>query len=367
MTAAETAAGSRTTDAGLDADLETGLGGFTLHAALRVPAGRVVAVLGPNGAGKSTVLRVLAGLQPLTGGRVRLEGRTLDDPVEGIRVPAQERAVGLVPQDSLLFPHLTVLDQVAFGPRHQGASRAAARSVAADWLLRTALEPLAGRRPAQLSGGQARRVAIVRALAARPRMLLLDEPLAALDVRAVLTVRTFLHQHLRDFAGVTVLVTHDALDAMVLADTLVVLDHGRVVQTGPPRDVAGHPRSEHVAALVGLNLVRGTADGATVRVDGPKGPVDVHTATAGTGEVFASFVPAAVALHLDRPHSSPRNGWPGVVVGLTPHGDAVRVELDGALPLLADVTAAAVAELGIEPGLPVWASVKATEVRVYSA
>ncbi len=367
MTAAEAGVGPRSSGGDLEAELRAELGGFTLDAELRVPAGRVVAVLGPNGAGKSTVLRVLAGLQPLTGGRVRLGGRTLDDPVAGIRVPAQERAVGLVPQDSLLFPHLSVLDQVGFGPRHQGASRAAARAVAADWLAGTDLEPLSARRPAQLSGGQARRVAIVRALAARPRMLLLDEPLAALDVRAVLAVRTFLHRHLRDFTGVTVLVTHDALDAMVLADTLVVLDHGRVVQTGAPRDVAGHPRSEHVAALVGLNLVRGTADGTTVRVDGRKGPVEVHTATAGAGEVFASFGPAAVALHLERPHASPRNVWPGVVVGLTPHGDAVRVELDGALPLLADVTAAAVAELAIEPGVPVWASVKATEVRVYSA
>ncbi len=354
---------------GLDSHVVTGLGGFRLDVPLRVEPGQVAAVLGPNGAGKSTVLRVLAGLQPLTEGHVRLGARVLEDPVTGERVAAQHRGTGLVPQESMLFPHLSVLDQVAFGRRHQGVSRGEARGAARDWLRRTGLHDLADRHPSRLSGGQARRVAIARALAARPRMLLLDEPLAALDVRAVLELRSFLHQHLRDYDGVTVLVTHDALDAMVLADELVVLDHGSVVQTGSPKDVARRPRSAHVAALVGLNLVQGSADGATVRLG--TGGDDLGLVTTGShhGAVFASFSPAAVALHPERPRGSARNVWPGSVSGLTPHGDVVRVEVgvrDG-LSVLADLTPLAVADLGLGPGTMVWASVKATEVQVYPA
>ena len=352
---------------GLDAHVVARQGDFTLDVELAAAAGSVLAVLGPNGAGKSTLLRVLAGLQQLTDGHIRIDNTTIEEPSSGVRVPAQRRGSGLVPQASMLFPHLSALDQVAFGPRHQGASRQVARAEARDWLRRTNLTDLADRRPAQLSGGQARRVAIARALAARPRVMLLDEPLAALDVRAVLELRSFLYQHLSAFPGVAVLVTHDALDALVLADQLIVLDGGTMEQSGAPRDVARHPRSAHVAALVGLNLVRGTAEGHTVRVHADHGEAVVTSATNNHGEVFASFVPAAVSLHLDEPRDSARNAWPGTVTGLTPHGDGVRVEVDGTVPVLADVTPQAVAELALAPGTPVWASVKATEVQVYSA
>jgi len=353
----------------LDALVRTSLGNFDLDVALRVEAGMVVAVLGPNGAGKSTVLRVLAGLQPLTAGHVRLGERVLEAPATGHRVSAQHRGTGLVPQESMLFPHLTVLDQVAFGRRHQGLSRTAARAEAQEWLERTGLRDLAVRRPDQLSGGQARRVAITRALATRPRMLLLDEPLTALDVRAVLELRTFLHRHLRDHSGVTVLVTHDALDAMVLADDLVVLDHGAVVQRGTPGDVARRPRSAHVAALVGLNLVRGNADGDRIRLDAGAGEVDLVATGSHRGAVFASFRPGAVSLHVAQPQVSARNVWPGSVTGLTPHGDMVRVEvaMPGGPTVLADVTPLAVADLELVPGTSVWVSLKATEVQVYDA
>ena len=337
---------------------------------LEVGAGQVVAVLGPNGAGKSTLLRVLAGLHPLSAGHVRLDDRTLEEPARGIRVPAPDRGVGLVPQESLLFPHLRVRDQVAFGPRHRGAGRGEARREAERWLERTALSELADRKPAELSGGQARRVAIVRALAARPALLLLDEPLSALDVRAVLELRTFLRRHLADVGVPTVLVTHDALDAMVLADGLVVLDHGRVEQQGSPAEVATRPRSPHVAALVGLNLARGTSSGHLVTVAGhghDRTAVQVVTATEQQGDVFASFAPTAVSVHAGRPQGSPRNVWPGEIAGMTPHGDIVRLEVTGPLPVLADVTPAAVADLGLAPGEPVWVSVKATEVQVYPA
>lgn len=349
---------------GLDARVVAQQGDFRLDVELRVQDGTVAAVLGPNGAGKTTVLRVLAGLQGLTDGYIHLGDKTLEDPVAGVRLSAQQRRVGLVPQDSLLFPHLRVTEQVAFGPRHRGRSRAQAKSEAQRWLHQLELTELADRLPHQLSGGQARRVAIARALATGPGLLLLDEPLAALDAGAMLQMRAFLRRHLAGFAGPTLLVTHDTFDAMVLADELVVLDRGRVVQTGSPAEVASHPRSGHVAALVGLNLVRGTADGHVVR--GVAG-VEVLTAQVCGGEVFCAFDPTSVSLHLDPPRSSSRNTWRGTVTGITPYGDAVRVQVAGDLGLLADVTPAAVADLGLEPGSQVWSSVKATEVRVYPA
>ncbi|MDF2966667.1 MAG: molybdenum transport ATP-binding protein ModC [Nocardioidaceae bacterium] len=362
----------------LDAHLVTapprGTGAFTLDVRLAAGVGEVVAVLGPNGAGKSTALRMLAGLHPLSAGHVRLGGRSLEEPGRSIRVPAQRRGVGLVPQESLLFPHLRVRDQVAFGLRHRGADRAEARRESTGWLERTGLGELADRRPSELSGGQARRVAIVRALAARPALLLLDEPLAALDVRAVLELRSFLRHHLAHVGVPTVLVTHDALDALVLADVVVVLDAGRVEQAGRPAEVAGRPRSAHVAALVGLNLVRGTSAGHLVTMtsgtDGTGGtgePAQVVTATEQHGDVFCCWAPGAVSVHGQRPEGSPRNVWRGEITGMTPHGDIVRLEVAGPVSLLADVTPAAVAELDLAPAAPVWVSVKATEVTVYPA
>ncbi|MDO9380580.1 MAG: ATP-binding cassette domain-containing protein [Nocardioidaceae bacterium] len=327
---------------GLDAHTVLTRGAFSLDARVEAGSGEVVALLGPNGAGKSSLLRALGGLTPLTAGHVRLGDRVLDDPAAGVRVPTADRRVGVVFQDPLLFPHLDVRDNVAFGPRESGASRREARAVATTWLERTDLLELAARRPAQLSGGQRQRVAIVRALAQEPAMLLLDEPTAALDVSVTAAVRTFLRRHLATFDGVTVIVTHDALDALVLADHVVVVDRGRVSQSGPPREVSERPRSPHVASLMGMNLVR---DGAT----------------------FRTFRPQSVTLYPDKPVSSARNVWAGTVTALVPHGDVVRVQVDGDVRLLADVTHAAVADLGLTDGLPVWASVKATDTLVYDA
>ncbi len=273
--------------------------------------------------------------------------------------------MGVVFQDYLLFPHLTALDNVAFGPRCQGAGRSEARGQAAVWLERMGLAEHLGAKPKWLSGGQAQRVALARALATDPRLLLLDEPLAALDARTRLEVRAQLRRHLADFEAVAVLVTHDPLDAMVLADRLVVVEHGRVVQEGAPADIARHPRTEYIAQLVGLNLYRGRADGHTVRLDA--GP-DVSTTEDLSGPAFVAFPPGAVTLYRDRPTgSSARNLWRCEVAGLESHGDQIRVELTGELPLAADLTAVAVAELGLHPGAPVWAAVKATQTHAYPA
>ncbi|BCJ64682.1 ABC transporter ATP-binding protein [Polymorphospora rubra] len=348
----------------LDAHLVVERPGFTLDLPLTVGPGEVVALLGPNGAGKTTALRALAGLLPLHGGHVTIGGRRLDDPDDGRFVAPEKRSIGVVFQDYLLFPHLTALDNVAFGLRCRGVSRQSARAEAAGWLDRVGLAEHVRRRPRQLSGGQAQRVALARALAVRPDLLLLDEPLAALDARTRLDTRVHLHRHLADHPGATVLITHDPLDAMVLADRLVIVEHGRIVQSGDAATVTTRPRTDYVARLVGLNLYRGRADGTTVEL---AGGFRLATAEPQHGEVFVAFRPSAVALYPRRPDGSPRNTWPATIAAVAPNGDNLRIELGGPITLAADVTPAAAAQLNLAPGASVWAALKATETTTYPA
>jgi molybdate transport system ATP-binding protein len=338
--------------------------GFRLDLPLSVDAGEVVALLGPNGAGKTTALRALAGLLPLTAGRLSLAGQVLDDPSSGAFTPPERRPIGVVFQDYLLFPHLSALDNVAFGPRSRGEDRRAARSQALHWLERVELAEHVHRKPRQLSGGQAQRVALARALAVSPALLLLDEPLAALDARTRLETRARLHRHLADHAGATLLITHDPLDALVLADRLVIIEDGQVVQEGDAATITARPRTEYVARLVGLNLYRGRADGHAVTV---ASGFTLVADDALHGDVFIAFPPSAVALHLRQPDGSPRNSWPVTVTGVQPHGDHLRVELAGPIAAAAEVTPAAAAYLKLLPGQQLWAAVKATETRAYLA
>jgi molybdate transport system ATP-binding protein len=346
----------------LDAQVVVRRPGHTLDVHLAADPGDVVAVIGPNGAGKSTLLRALAGLVPLGDGFVRYDRATWEAPGQG-RLRARDRAVGVVFQQQLLFPHLDVLANVAFGPRSRGVPRREAEQRARGWLERFGVEDLAPRRPAAISGGQAQRVAIARALATEPRLLLLDEPLASLDVGVAMALRVELAQHLREYDGVVILVTHDALDAMTLANRVLVLDDGRAVQEGTPSEVAQRPQTDHVARLVGLNVLRGTSSGTDVRL--PDGAALV-SATPAEGEVNACFAPSAVMLTVQEPTGSARNRWPGTVTSVAPHGSAVRVHLDAVSGLIADVTPASAIELGLGPGRRVWATVKATEITVYA-
>ncbi|GIJ47939.1 ABC transporter ATP-binding protein [Virgisporangium aliadipatigenens] len=348
----------------VDAHLVVDRGGFRLDVRLRIGAGEVVALLGPNGAGKTTALRALAGLQPLSAGHVTLAGVDVDRPDRPLWTPPERRPIGVVFQDYLLFPHLNALDNVAFGPRRQGADRRAARALAARWLERVGLRAYERSRPRQLSGGQAQRVALARALAVHPKLLLLDEPLAALDARTRLDTRAALHRHLAEHDGATLLVTHDPLDALVLADRLVIIEDGRVVQEGDGATITARPRTDYVARLVGLNLYRGTGDGHSVRV----GADLVLTADDTVhGDAFVAFPPAAVALHPKRPDGSPRNAWPATITGLQRHGDNLRIQLDGPVTVAADVTPAAAAHLNLAPGQEVWVAVKAAETHAYPA
>jgi molybdate transport system ATP-binding protein len=347
----------------IDVDCRASNGSFVLEAALRVEPGVVTALLGPNGAGKSTLLRSIAGLQRIDAGHVAIGGVAVDD--ASTFVPAEERRVGVVFQDHRLFPHLRVLDNVAFGLRSRGVGRAEAHRIAREWLDRLGLADLARRRPAALSGGQGQRVALARALAAGPRALLLDEPLAALDIQTRAEVQGELRTHLREVEQPTVLVTHDPIEALLLADRVVVLESGRVAQEGSTADITRRPATPYVARMVGMNLFAGTASDGVVSLDGGG---SLTVADAPTGRVLAAVRPSALTLHATEPHdTSARNRWAGRIAALAPLGDRIRVTVAGPPDTLVDVTAAAIADLGVAPGSEVWVSAKATEISAYPA
>jgi molybdate transport system ATP-binding protein len=346
----------------LDADISARLGRLDLDLSLTLGDDETVVLLGPNGAGKTTALRTLAGLVALDAGRIVLGNETLDDPCHGVFVAPERRPVGVVFQDYLLFPHLSALENVAFGLRARHVRRGEARRRAQEWLGRVGIADHASARPSALSGGQAQRVALARALAVEPRMLLLDEPLAALDASTRVELRRALRQLLGGFDGVRMLVTHDPIEAMALADRVVVLEDGRVSQTGTPTELRERPRTRYVADLVGMNLLAGRASGRRVVVGDGGG--ELVLAEPAVGDVLVVIRPQAVALHDRPPSGSPRNTWAGRVAHLDPEGDRVRVGVTGPVPITAEVTPSAVADLSLVEGGPVWVSVKATEITV---
>ncbi|MFZ3468549.1 ABC transporter permease [Streptomyces sp. 4.24] len=331
----------------------TGFNELTLDA----EPGTTIAVVGENGAGKTTLLRALLGLTP----RAYAELRLGDADVTAL--PPHQRQVAWVPQDGALFPHLTALANTAYGLRARGVPRAEARAEAQAWLDRLGVGHLARRKPAQLSGGQAQRVALARALAARPRLLLLDEPLAALDQTTRARVRHTLRTHLAGFGGVCLIVTHDPVEAVSLADRVLVLADGRTLQDAPPSEVTRHPRSPWVARMLGRNAWSGTASADGLALAGGGRLVVAEVLPEGA-RALAIIAPEAVSVHRERPGGSPRNVWPGTVQEITSVGSRLRVLIGSAQTpdLVAEITPDAAAELGITDGAEVWTSVKATEV-----
>ncbi|MFP3464793.1 sulfate/molybdate ABC transporter ATP-binding protein [Leifsonia sp. SIMBA_070] len=349
---------------------------------LAVADGETLALLGPNGAGKSTVLGMLAGLLRPDTGRATLGDDVLFD-LPGVWRPPNRRGVALLAQDALLFPHLSVRSNVAFGPRSGGATRAEAAERADEWMRRTGTTAFADRRPSELSGGQAQRVAIARALAAEPRLLLLDEPLSALDVGVAADVRGMLADVL---AGrTTVLVTHDALDAYLLADRVAVIHDGRVVEDGPTRQVLERPRHPFTAELSGLTLLTGvrTHDGLQT-ADGMRVPGTVTSPIAVGSPVRAAVrpsavrllapdgtapTPAATASRAAAPTpatdtAAPTPLIPATVTALEPQADLVRVRTDR---LDALVPPAVVADLRLRVGSRVALSVPPDAVTISPA
>lgn len=339
---------------------------------LEVHPGEVVAVLGANGAGKSTLLSLISGLTRPDTGRIALDDKVLVDTERGTWVPPHRRGVVLLAQQALLFPHLTASANVAFGPRSKGCTRQEADAEAASWLAAVDATEFADRRPSQLSGGQAQRIAIARALAADPALLLLDEPMAALDVAVAPALRQLLRKVLRDTGRTALLVTHDLIDALSLADRVIVLDDGRIVEDGRTRTVLSQPRSSFAARIAGIDLVIGiaddhgltTSDGAHIHGMADPGCVPGQPAV-------AVFSPNAVAVHLSSPTGSPRNHLAVTVVELEPRGELIRVHSVGIAGspggLIADITAAAAADLDLIPGKHVHYAIKATEVAIYPA
>lgn len=334
--------------------------------AVDVPEGEVTAVVGQNGAGKTSLLHLVAGLARPSSGTVTIGGREVAGP-SGFVPPHRRRAV-LLTQDTALFPHLDVLANVMFGPRSAGVRPGPARERAMAELTAVGCADFATRRPHQLSGGQAQRVAIARALATDPEVVLLDEPMAGLDVAVAAEVRYSLGQRLR--GRTALLVTHEVLDIWTVADRVAVLEAGRVVEDGPTSALLTRPTSAFLARLGGTNLFTGTvvasdalelASGVVLRgLPDPAQPP--HRGEPGLGSV----PPAAVSVHLIAPGGSPRNVLDAEVTGIEPRGEIVRVGLVAAgQPFAADLTGQSVAELGLRPGLAVKAVVKATQVRLY--
>ena len=358
----------------LDSRLVVRRGDFVLDVALTVDDGDVVALLGPNGSGKSTLLSAIAGLVPVESGTVSVNGRLLTSAGDGHRVsvPAHLRGVGLLGQDPLLFPHLSAQDNVAFGPLAKRTRGPSARTMASDWLTAVGVRGLEGRKPAALSGGQQQRVAIARALAANPDVLLLDEPMASLDIQTAAAIRGMLRGHLARVGLTTILVSHDVVDAVMLADRVVILEDGLIVDDGPTARVLERPVNRFAAALVGMNFVRGVAEGGAVVVadgrrfrgsgggEGSRGLVD-------GAEVCAVFPPIAVRLGAEAPAPALRsavNSWWGTVAALEPAASGIRLRLAGD-SVIAELPTSEVLAAGIAPGSVVSLAVTDTAVRVY--
>lgn len=346
----------------LDIDIGIDLPGFALDVAFTVESGETVALVGPNGAGKSTVLRSIAGLSPIDKGSITFERELWDSPEKRKPIPPEMRRIGFVFQNEALFDHLTAIENVAFGLRARRVAEP--RRIAYETLARLGIEGIAEQRPRTLSGGQSQRVALARAIAINPRVLLLDEPLAALDVQARGAVRGELERTLDATDAARIIVTHDPVDAYALADRVVVIEGGRVTQTGTLDELAYAPRTAYIADLLGINVVRGVISGDVLLLD-TGGELIVGAHDVADGPVLGVIRPQAISLHDKRPEGSPRNVWQTDVVGIEHSADRVRVRLGPPVGLVAEVTRIGLESLTVATiGAIIWASVKASEVSV---
>jgi molybdate transport system ATP-binding protein len=349
----------------LDADLVVRRGERTIEVSLQVGDGEAVALLGRNGAGKTTAIEAIAGVTPLASGFVKLADHRID------HEPPERRGIGVAFQDAILFPSMSVLENVAFPLRARGAPRTEARTSAAARLADLAPDVRPDAAPTTLSGGERQRVALARALVADPALLLLDEPFASVDAAAKPALRAVLRRTLDAFSGPKVIVTHDPIEATTLADRLVLLEDGRVTQTGTPSEVRDRPATRYAAELVGTNLFTGTLepadegagtlltnDGAlTVVWPDPFPRVEI-------ADVRATLSPWEISLHAERPEGSARNVLRGPIEEVAITGGRARIRLRTSPPLVAELTIGSVERLGLRSGTEVWASCKAVEIRL---
>ena len=330
--------------------------GFELDVDLEVEAGETVVLLGPNGAGKSTFVEAVAGLVSIERGEIKLGGKTLDDGTESGFVPPEQRGIGIVFQDYLLFPHMTVIENVSFGMESEDAAKRLIDALG--------ISDLSRRKATDLSGGQAQKVALARALCRDPELLVLDEPLAALDATSRAEVRRGLGDALAGFEGPRILITHDPTEAFMLADHIHVLEGGLVTQSGTPDEIRLTPRTPYAADLAGANLFQGTANVGVLEI----GEARLVAAETGiNGPVLATVHPRAVSVHVQHPEGSPRNVWQTEINRIENYGDRVRLLTGAPLEMTAEITPAAAQALQLVVGSTVWLSVKATEVVVQPA
>ncbi|GGF22427.1 sulfate/molybdate ABC transporter ATP-binding protein [Subtercola lobariae] len=327
--------------------------------------GETLAVLGPNGAGKSTLLNLISGSLSPDSGHAELDGDVLFSAGSGrkrVWQPPHTRGISLLAQQALLFPHLTVLDNVAFGPTSSGVKKRTAHDAARKWLAEVDAAQFERRKPAQLSGGQAQRIAVARALAAEPKLLLLDEPMAALDIDVAPALRRTLRRVLENCTAI--IVTHDILDAYTLADRVIVIDNGRIVEDGPTRRVFEQPRDPFTANLAGLNVLSGIRTPLGLRTaDGVELAIGAGAAGAVGSECSAAIRPSDVRVSTSPPPDG-ANALPATITDLEPRGDLVRVR---ALNFAADLPPALVADLDVSIGTAVWFTFDPGSAIIYSA
>ncbi len=385
----------------LDVSLDTHLGKFHLALGFRAEEGKTTVLLGESGAGKSTVLRLLAGLLHAQKGHISFNGTSYYDSERHLVVPPQERPFGYVFQDYVLFPHLNVFENIAFGLRAQHLPRRLIGQRVEEVLAQVRLTGFETRRPHQISGGQQQRIAIARVLALRPRLLLLDEPLAALDVQTRREVRQELRRILSEINVTTILVTHQYLEALLFGEQILVLDHGTIIQQGGQQELREYPRSPYVAELIGVNFFQGRIagyeqdrlciihlqdgleTGEVIAALKELKPVTQAAHTLQTRpdrpaigqEVFVVVHPRSITLHQERPQSSARNVFRGEISHVLRLGTTVGEE-DGHVrvsimlagmtaPLTAEVTEASAVRMTLSEGRTVYAAFKATEASVY--
>jgi ABC-type sulfate/molybdate transport systems ATPase subunit len=320
------------------------------HLELTLAVTGTLALVGPSGAGKSSVLRCVAGLARPERGRIAIDGEPWFESGR-VNVPPEQRRVGLLFQDYALFPHMTVRRNVEFGGKR----------IAGELLERFRIDKLADAKPGKLSGGERQRVALARALAREPQVLLLDEPLAALDAHTKTIVRAELQELLAGLDLPVLLVTHDFEDAAALADRVGVLVDGSLRQLGSPAELVAEPADAFVASFTGANLLHGRADGTRVHlVDGTV----LAVAEPARGDVALAVYPWDVTVGLERPHDSALNVVGGEIRSIATFGSRVRVAIG---PISAEITAESLERLGLEVGRPAYASFKATGTRVVAA
>jgi len=347
----------------LRAELRIQQGQHRLEFELTVASGETVAIVGPNGAGKSSFLHAVAGLLPGVRGNLTCASQTWLSQEQGIELAPHLRSCGVMFQDLRLFPHMNLRANLAYPLRAQGMPRKQAEIQAEAWLDRVQLSQRARAFPDQLSGGEQQRAALARAFICTPQVLLLDEPLAAVDASRRIELRRLLAECLAEFDGPCILVSHDAVDALSLADRVAVFESGRVSQLGSVAQICAQPGSDDVADFVGLKLLNGVAHAGTIRLENG---ADLVVSSELEGKVSAVVHPRAIALYPQQPSGSPRNIWPAQVESIESIGDRLRVRLAGACPMVAEITPSAWQELKLQVGARVWLSLKATEISVFA-